>query len=328
MVMTQKDLKKLGEFGLIRKIQQQAGSAAHLVKGIGDDCAIQHQRAGWELLTSTDLLIEGVHFNRQWINMEDLGRKAAAVNISDIAAMGGQPKSLFLGVASPTDIAVAELEMFTCGFLREIERYGATLAGGDTCRSLGPLLISVTVQGEVEAGKAICRSGAQLGDAIYVSGTLGDSALALEKLLQGEPPTPFLLERHNTPTPRVELGRYLATHQLASAMLDLSDGLLSDLVHILQSSGVGAEIELEALPLSDEFSLACQQNEQLIDLALAGGEDYELLLTSPNQELSEVAIGGLKLTRVGTVRQGSGLAIKKPDGSLYQCSRGGFDHFS
>lgn len=326
--MTKNELQELGEFGLIRRIQQQAGTADHLRRGIGDDCAIQYQDAGRELLTSTDLLLEGVHFNRQWIGMEQLGRKAAAVNISDIAAMGGQPKSLFLGVASPAVISLAELELFTTGFLAEVKSYGATLAGGDTCRSSGPLMISVTVQGEIEAGQAICRDGAKLGDAIYVSGTLGDSALALAELMANRQPDAYLLSRHNTPTARVELGRQLAMQQLATAMLDLSDGLLSDLGHILEATGLGAEIELGALPLSESFQRALQDDPQLIDLALAGGEDYELLLTSTDQDLSLVAGVSPKLTRIGTICRQPGLRIRNGDGSLYRCSRGGFDHFS
>ncbi len=326
--MNTNHLEKLGEFGLIRQIQAQAGTAEHLVKGIGDDCAIQRQESDKELLTSTDLLIEGVHFNRQWIGMEDLGRKSAAVNISDIAAMGGQPKSLFLAVASPVDISVSELQQFTRGFLAEIAEYGAILAGGDTCRSPGPLLISVTVQGDVAAGTAICRDGAQVGDAIYVSGTLGDSALALIELHAGRRPDAYLLTRHNTPRARVALGRQLAEQQLASAMLDVSDGVMSDLGHILSASGVGAELELAALPLSKPFRTALKQNPQLIDLALAGGEDYELLLTSAQQDLSEMAALVPKLTKIGHVCQQPGLRIRNFDGSFYQCSRGGFDHFS
>jgi len=326
--MSEENLHKLGEFGLIRRIQQQVGGAEHLVLGIGDDCAIQRQNDNWELLTSTDLLIEGVHFTRQWISMEELGRKSAAVNISDIAAMGGRPRSLFLGVASPADISVEQLESFSRGFIAEVESYGAVLAGGDTCRSLGPLMISVTVQGEVEAGRAIRRDGAKVGDAIYVSGTLGDSALALQQLLAGEQPSRYLLARHNTPTAQVTLGRRLAEERLASAMLDVSDGILSDLGHILDASGVGAELHLSELPLSNEFRSALQNDEQLLDLALAGGEDYELLLTSPLQNLSDQTFKGLNLTKIGEICVQPGLRVKKQDGSEYHCARGGFDHFA
>jgi thiamine-monophosphate kinase len=326
--MTKRELQTLGEFGLIRRIQQQAGSAEHLVKGIGDDCAIQRQDSGWELLTSTDLLIEGVHFNRQWIGMEDLGHKAAAVNISDIAAMGGQPKSLFLGVAAPIEVSVAELEQFTRGFLAEVKEHGAVLAGGDTSRSPGPLMISVTVQGEVETGQAICRDGAGVGDAIYVSGTLGDSALALAGLQQNRQPGEFLLSRHNTPSARVDLGRQLAQQQLASAMLDVSDGLLADLGHILDASGLGADLEMASLPLSEPFRSALEKDPALIDLALAGGEDYELLFCSPRQTLEQFAELHPAVTRIGQISSTEGIRIRRSDNSLYQCSHGGFDHFS
>lgn len=326
--MVNKGLQNLGEFGLIERLTQQVGAATHLVKGIGDDCAIQRQSNERELLTSTDLLIEGIHFDRRWISLEELGRKSVAVNISDIAAMGGQPKSLFLAVACPTELPLEELEAFSHGFIAEAERYGAVLAGGDTCRSPGPLLISVTVQGESEIGRAVCRNGAVPGDAIYVSGTLGDSALALQELMAGRQPEAYLLQRHNCPTARVELGRTLVERQLATAMLDVSDGIISDLGHILKASGVGATLELTSIPLSEPFRHALQQNPQLIDLALAGGEDYELLFTSAEHALSFSTSFGFDLAKIGVIEQRPGLRIIAEDGSCYDCQRCGFDHFS
>lgn len=326
--MTIEKLSDLGEFGLIRRLQQQAGGREDLVRGIGDDCAIQRQDSARELLTSTDLLIEGVHFDRRWTGMEPLGRKCVAVNISDIAAMGGVPKTLFLGVACPPTISVAELEQFTRGFLAEAQKYGAVLAGGDTCASPGPLMISVTVQGDIACGKALCRDGAGAGEAIYVSGTLGDSALALTLLQAGKGPDPQLLSRHLTPAARVDLGRQLSDRQLATAMLDISDGLLSDLGHILAASGLGAELELAALPLSGPFSKVLREDPTLIDLALAGGEDYELLFTSPRQDLARAAGLVPAVTRIGNIVPREGLQIRCRDNSLYHCSRKGFDHFS
>lgn len=326
--MVSADLHTLGEFGLIRRIQRQAGTADHLLKGIGDDCAVQTYADGTNLLTSTDLLIEDVHFRLGWLSMEELGRKAAAVNISDIAAMGGQPKSLFLGVASSADMNVAQLEQLTKGFIFEAGRYGAVLAGGDTCRSPGPLMISVTVQGEVESGRAVCRAGAREGDLLYVSGTLGDSALALSELMAARQPDRFLLERHNTPTARVSLGREIASRGAATAMLDISDGLLADLGHILEECGLGADIELEKLPLSPAFQQSLKQDPALIDLALAGGEDYELLLTSSDQMLASAVSAEPGLTGIGTISRQPGIRLHRLDGTLYQCSRGGFDHFS
>ncbi len=326
--MTEKPRGSLSEFGLIRQIQQQAGGADHLLKGIGDDCAIQRQDGSKELLVSTDLLIEGVHFTRSWTSMEQLGRKAVAVNVSDIAAMGGTPKSLFLGLACSKAVSDQELQEFTAGFLAEAQRYQAVLAGGDTCRSPGPLMLSVTVLGEVEKGRAICRRGAAPGEAIYVSGTLGGSALALQLLQQGKRPPAELERQHHTPTAQVELGQKLAEACLATAMLDISDGLLADLGHIIAASGVGAELQLSALPLSSEFRLAVEQNPQLIDLALSGGEDYQLLFTSQEQQLDQLPEFAGLISRIGTVSEGTEMIVWGPDRKPYECSRSGFDHFA
>lgn len=318
----------LGEFELIRQIQQQAGTAEHLLLGIGDDCAIQRQAADQELLTSTDLLIEGVHFDLRWTSLEELGRKAVAVNLSDVAAMGGTPQSLFLGVAFPQRLGSDDLQQFSRGFLSEAEKYSVVLAGGDTCRSPGPLLISVTVQGCCARGRAIRRSGAAVGDAVYVSGTLGDSALALQQLQRGEVPQRELAIRHHTPQARVALGAQLAQQRLASAMLDVSDGLLGDLAHIAEQSAVGAVIELDRLPLSTAFRAALAQDPRLIDLALSGGEDYELLFTSKAQDLEQHADLSPGVTRIGSITAAAGIQCRWPDQSLYQCERGGFDHFA
>lgn len=326
--MDNKKRAALGEFALIRRIQQQAGTAGHLLLGIGDDCAIQRQTADQELLTSTDLLIEGVHFDLRWTSFEDLGRKSVAVNISDIAAMGGTPQSLFLGVACPQTITSADLQQFTSGFLDEAKNYSTVLAGGDTSRSTGPLIISVTVQGVISQGKAIRRSGAAPGDAIYVSGNLGDSALALQQLQQGQPPLSVLAVRHHRPQARVSLGQLLAEQQLASAMLDVSDGLLADLGHICDDSQVGAAIEIGRLPLSPIFQAAVKGDSHLLDLALSGGEDYELLFTSAQQDLEHRSDLNPQVRRIGIVTAETGIRCRQPDGQLYQSSRGGFDHFA
>lgn len=318
----------LEEFELIHWIQQQAGSSSHLALGIGDDCSIQPQQAGQDLLTTTDLLIEGVHFERKWTTMFDLGRKAVAVNISDIAAMGGTPQSVFLGVGRPKEISDGEIEEFLSGVLAEVKGYGAVLAGGDTCRSPGALMVSLTVQGAVATDKAICREGASYGDAIYVSGSLGDSALALHLLQQGQQPDSYLAARFHTPTPRVTLGQELSQRQLATAMLDISDGLLADLGHILAASGVGAELEMAKIPLSRPFQMELSGNTDLIDLALAGGEDYELVFTSPLKDLDTQVDMIHNVTQIGIISQEPGLRIRQENGEIYQCQRGGFDHFA
>ncbi len=316
------------EFALIDWIEHQVGSSDLLSLGIGDDCAIQPQRPGEDLLTSTDLLIEGIHFKREWTDFFSLGAKSAAVNLSDIAAMGGRAQCVFLGLARPSALDDSDIEELIRGFVAETARYGVVLAGGDTCASPGPLMISVTVQGAVLSGTAIRRDGARPGEWLYVSGTLGDSALALRALQAGEVVRPALAQRFNRPTARIELGRYLAENRLATAMLDISDGLLGDLGHILEASAVGAEILLQQLPLSSDFTEALHDDEGMIDLALSGGEDYELLFTSAREDLEQLAGLPVAVTKIGRMTAERRLQIVAGDGSLYQCRQGGFDHFA
>lgn len=322
------NVKRLSEFELIEWIRQQAGGSWSLDLGIGDDCAINKIAPEYDLLTSTDLFIEGVHFKREWTTLYNLGRKAAAVNISDIAAMGGAPQALFLGIGRSSQITDQETQELISGFIFEAQRHGAVLAGGDTCGSSGPLIMAVTVQGQVAEGEAICRHGASYGDAIYVSGTLGDSSLALQQLQAGRSPESYLAQRFHLPTPRVGLGQILSAKQIATAMLDVSDGLLADLGHILSASQVGAELELDNLPLSESFRQELQKNSSLLDLALSGGEDYELVFTSPVKDLANQPNLPIPVTRIGLITQGHELRLRQSDGQLYQCQREGFDHFA
>jgi thiamine-monophosphate kinase len=326
-------LAELGEFGFIDRIGRAVPAAgAGVFLGIGDDCAALELAAGELLLTTTDLLIEQVHFRRDWTDWHTLGRKSVAVNVSDIAAMGGTPSHLFLGLAVPAGMRVEELDAFLAGFLEAAGHYGATLAGGDTCGSPGPLMISVTATGAVPEGQLVRRSGARPGDAIYISGTLGDSGLALQLLLAGEAPEPFLARRHHDPEARSDLGRALAQTHLPTAMIDVSDGLLADLGHLLKASGVGAAIEAAALPLSPPFRRALALEPGLLDLALAGGEDYELLFTVPPErepELAEVARStGVPMTRLGRVTAPQeGLIVLDRDGCPLPLRKTGYDHF-
>ena len=331
-MVAKKKLTELGEFGLIEHIQAQAGSAPFLKLGIGDDCSILTVASDEELLTSTDLLIEGVHFDLNWTGFEQLGHKSIAVNISDIAAMGGLPKCLYLAVAVPPTLSVDSLEQFIGGVLAETKRHGAILAGGDTSRSSGPLVISVTVQGTVKKGQAVCRNGAKDSELIFVSGTLGDSALALTQFKQGMSPAPELERKHHCPQARSELGSRLAGRKLASSMIDISDGLIADLGHILAASTAGAVLNLEAIPLSPSFRAACHMQPEIIDLALTGGEDYELLFTvAPDSEpeIDRLATElNLPLTCIGSVEKSGELRIVRKDGSNYQNQQGGFEHFA
>ncbi len=325
-------LSELGEFGLIELIRQKSPTVSGVHRGIGDDAAEISLPAGHHLLTSTDLLIEDVHFRRDWTDYQALGHKAVAVNLSDIAAMGATPRYLYLGLACPGDTDLDDINMFLNGALDEAARHNVALVGGDTCRSPGPWLISVTIEGSAPANQAIGRDGAQAGDLIMVSGSLGDSALALQMLCEGQTPDAELLARHHRPTAQVELGRQLAERGLARAMIDISDGLAGDLEHILQASRVDGVIDEELLPLSAAFRRATDGRAALRQLALYGGEDYELLFTVPPDRVAEVSALGVQLqlsiTRVGIIQQGSGrLSLRDGTGAIHPLQVRGYDHF-
>jgi thiamine-monophosphate kinase len=326
-------LHELGEFGLIRRIRQRAGPGRGVLRGIGDDAAQLVIEPGLQLLTSTDLLIEQTHFDFSWTTPEDLGYKSVAVNLSDIAAMGGEPRYLYLGLACPGSTEVERIEAFMDGALALCEAYGVALVGGDTCRSPGPWVVSVTVEGVVPEGQAVGRDGAQADDLILVSGCLGDSALALTLLRQGKPVDAGLALRHHRPQARVELGRALAETGVVTAMIDLSDGPVSDLGHILEASRAAGVLDIESLPLSSPFDAALHQNPEFIDLALSGGEDYELLLTTARETLPVVLAVGERLetplTVIGSIRSGEPvLHLRDGNGHEERCLIHGFDHFS
>jgi thiamine-monophosphate kinase len=277
-------------------------------------------------------LIEGVHFRHDWTDCEALGHKAVAVNLSDIAAMGGSPRYLYLGLACPGEAEITDIDAFLRGVLDETAKYGVSLVGGDTCRSPGPWMISVTVEGSAPTHQAIGRDGAQPGDLIMVSGTLGDSALALQLTKENKEAHANLLKRHHQPVARVELGRMLGEKHLASAMIDVSDGLASDLEHILQASQVDGLIEEVELPLSEEFQAYFNKTPALLELALHGGEDYELLFTVRPDKAPSVrdlcAAKKLPVTTIGTIGTGSGLlSLKEKTGKVRPILVRGYDHF-
>ncbi len=322
---------RVGEFELIDKIRLRAKVGAVLRLGIGDDCSSIAVPAEHELLTSTDLLLEDVHFRLDWADLHSLGIKAVAVNVSDLAAMGAKAVSLHLAVGLPVSLSDLQIEQFLDGVFAGLDRYEVLLAGGDTCRSTGPLVISVTVQGFCHKDQLVTRAGARVGDDLWVSGTLGDSGLALYFLQAGQTLTEFLAERHHRPAARTILGQRLATQGLASAMLDLSDGLSGDVRHLLEASAVGARVELERLPLSQEFQAELQKNPDLIDLALCGGEDYELLFTaSPTlrSKLEQLSAAiNLPLQRIGEITAAPELHFYQANGLSYQPQSSAFNHF-
>jgi thiamine-monophosphate kinase len=296
--------------------------------GIGDDAALVAVRAGHDLAVATDTLIAGVHFPAE-ATAEDIGYRALAVNLSDLAAMGAEPAWATLALTLP---AADEtwLNGFARGFAKLADRFGVQLIGGDTTR--GPLSITVTVHGWVPAGTGLLRSGAKGGDAVLVSGTLGDASLALTLLQAGELDASthrdFLSERFFRPPPRVALGEHLRGR--AHSAIDISDGLVADLGHILERSLAGAVIEADRLPYSMAMR-ECTSPAQARQHALAGGDDYELCFTIPRQLEQEISLWGsthdLRLTRIGYIVTEPGLRVVDAQGHEVSLESCGYAHF-
>lgn len=288
---------KPSEFALIRSIQSAFdGKTPQGVLGIGDDCAIIPQQSGLDTLVSTDMLIQDVHFRLEEIPPFMLGWKSAAVNISDIAAMGGTPTATFLSLALPENISGGWMADFVNGYKEISAKYGVALLGGDTTASANSLCINVTVLGTCPCGKAILRSGAMPGDLICVTGVLGDSATGFAAGLE----CPVLLAKHFKPEPRVREASVLAGTRGVHAMMDISDGIGGDLRHILERSGVGAIVDTDSIPMSDLMKQTCQKlGLDPLEKAISGGEDYELLFTmdpSCKPEIDYTVIG--RITKI------------------------------
>lgn len=330
-------LADLGEFGLIDRIRARFPQPVPPELGIGDDAALLSPSPGMQLVVSTDLLAEGVHFERSFGQLRLLGRKSLAVNLSDLAAMGAKPRWFFLSLAIPAGFPLDEIERFLDGLAEQAAEYGVLLAGGDTCGSKSGLVISVTVMGEQRPERLVLRSGARPGHEVWVSGTLGDSALGLQLLQAGEAikndiATNYVITRHLDPTPRCRLGQALAEAALVSAMIDLSDGLLADLGHLCHQSDCGAAIELSQIPRSAPFDVVTTgTSAPPWHLVAAGGEDYELCFTAPADQraaiLKTANSAGIPVTVIGKVTDSGRVVAHLPDGSNFQPSASGYTHF-
>jgi len=324
-------LRELGEFGLIDRIAGRASTGVGVVVGIGDDAAAVKPVSGRLGLVTSDMLVEGVHFDLSLCDPLSLGRKSLSVNLSDIAAMGGEPRHFLLSLAVPPRIPLEFLDSFVQGMLERAAEFGVDLIGGDTCSSPDRLVISITVLGDQLPERIVRRSGARPGDRVCVTGTIGDSALGLRLLRSGERSGPAVA-RHLDPAPRVREGRSLAESGIPTAMIDISDGLLADLGHILDLSSAGARIDADLLPLSPLFRAHFPHiDREALSLALAGGEDYELLFTSPAERLPELfgLFGGLgtPVTVIGEITRTGGLHLLGADGAELFLDVRGYDHF-
>lgn len=345
-----------GEFAFIEQIRrgaQRAAAAAGVRLGIGDDAAVLDQRTGQETLVTVDLLIEEIDFQLSYTVPAWLGHKALAVSLSDIAAMGGTAQTSLLTLGIPAalipqgegDCAGQFWEGFFGGYFALAEQVGVTLVGGDISASPGPLTLDSIVLGQCPAGQAVERRGARPGQALFVTGTLGASAVGLRLLSEGARPDPAsreerLIDRaiaaHLRPLPRVAFGSALGRHRLAHAMIDLSDGLVQDLGHLCEQSQVAAVLDHAAIPLSPCLSLLPLAEEERFNLAVSGGEDFELLFTADADQSTEARLRhlaascGHSVTRIGVILPvvpGEAPIRIQKDGSLQALSLVGFNHF-
>lgn len=316
-----------GEFDVIREILAGAAEAPHLVEvGPGDDAAVLTHPGR---IISTDMTVEGVHHLREWLSPEEVGYRATMAALSDLAAMGAEPRAVLVSLAaSSQDAGSGYLARVGRGTRAAADAVGAVLAGGDITRSPGPVVVDVVVVGDTEA--PVLRSGACPGDGIWVTGELGGAAAAVRLWGQGEPVPAGLRDRFARPVPRLRAMAWLRATGLLTAGMDLSDGLLQDAGHLAAASGVRMSIDAERVPVSAEAREALGKDEALW-AALAGGEDYELVVTA-RQGLEEHAEAfaretGVALTRVGIVEDGEGARVVGPDGSPLSPPSAGFDHF-
>jgi thiamine-monophosphate kinase len=311
----------LGEKKLIRQIRRYVRGGKSVVTGIGDDSAVLRVPPGHELLVTTDFTIENVHFRRDWHRPELVGRRCLTRGLSDIAAMGGEPRAAFLSLAVASDVPQKWVNHFLKGLLDLADEFKLPLAGGDTAQSASGIQADIVVVGSVPKGKAVLRSGAKAGDQIYVTGELGGAAAALARLAESKP-VGTSYSRHFRPLARVEVGQWLRRRGVASAMIDVSDGLSTDLEHICEESHVGAEIEAEAIPRA---RVGPRKKRVALELALQGGDDYELLFTSAAAVPSVVA--GVRVTRIGRTTRSAGMRLIVADGKRRPLKAGGWEHF-
>ncbi len=335
---------RLHEFRLIEQLRRAFGrTGPAVVRGIGDDAAVITPPKGRQLVLTTDLLIEGVHFDLRTVSFEDIGYKAAIANLSDIAAMGARPEQALVSIALPPSCTKPHVLRLYKGIMDACRPHRVALIGGDTSASPRGLFLSLTVTGSIPAGAALRRDGARVGNLLYVTGTLGDALAGLTLLSRRrrrsvEPPLKaserrFLIDRHRRPMAHARWGQTLSALRLASAAIDLSDGLSGDLRHLCEQSRVGAEIDAAALPLSPALrAYARSSHTDPVPLALQGGEDYELLFTVPptkQRMLQRVAQrAGRRVTRIGVIRPNAfGLRMRETTGRMRRLPVTSYVHF-
>ena len=316
----------IGEFGWLSRLLPTLATDARTIVGPGQDCAVV--RSNPRMLVTVDALVEGAHFLPGWFAPRQLGRKSFLVNASDIAAMGGRPRCCVISLGLPASYPARDLSALQTGIVAAAAECGATVVGGNLTRS-ERLFISITLLGDAPT-RLVTRQGAQPGDRIYVTGTVGDAALGAELLRTGFPARragAHLIRRFREPTARLQAGQVLANARIPSAMIDISDGLLQDLGHVCTQSRVGAMVDPQALPVSAAYRVRAGSDRSL---ALTGGEDYELLCTVPERQIERLQRLrhklGTPITCIGQIEAGHGVRLAGADG-IVSPRAGGFDHF-
>jgi thiamine-monophosphate kinase len=331
----------LPEKTLIAQIRRQASKAkrstTRVPTGIGDDCAILRVPPNHDSLITTDFSLEGIHFRRDWHPPESVGHRCLARGLSDIAAMAGEPVAAFLSLALPRDVPQSWVQHFLRGLLALAKKYNVTLAGGDTAQSPTGIQADIIVLGSVPKGQAILRSTARPGDAIYVTGSLGASAAALAQLQSQEKtlrhPEGSSAERtyprHFYPDPRLTVARTLRQRRLATSMIDLSDGLSTDLTHICQESQVGAKLEAARIPRAQLLPAKDGKPTRQVDLnqSLHGGEDYELLFTAPPHKRVPTQLAGVPITKIGEITHQRRIVIVDAKNAEHKLRPQGWEYF-
>ena len=325
---------KTSENDLIQRIRAGGSSSTRrhspIRLGIGDDAALFSPRRGHETILTCDWFLEGTHFLRDKHPADSVGWKCLARAVSDVAAMGGEPRCFLLSLALPESHTGRWLDEFLGGLRRAARKFQCPLAGGDTTRRR-ELLANVTVVGEVRSDRALLRSGARVGDILFVSGRLGGAELGLKRLrgkarIAGNDP---LLKKHLYPEPRIALGRWLADHRMVTSMMDLSDGMSADLPRLCEASGVGARLEALGIPAVRLPNRSGMRNVDPLDLALNGGDDYELLFTVRPGKIRRIprVFQGIPLTAIGEITRGRRLTLVGHDGREQTLPSGGWDPF-
>lgn len=330
----------IGEFGLIARLQQfiPPVESDGLIAGIGDDAAVVRLDEHRAMLITCDIQIEDQHFRTDYISYYQLGRRAMAVNLSDIAAMGGKPLFALISLAFPSSLPLDHFDELYRGMRDQLTEFSATIIGGNIAKADHGLIIDITLIGEVEMGQLLLRTGARPGDRILITGQLGGAAAGLAILTNfGRAyPDQFapLVEKHRQPCPRIAAGQLLAQSGFATAMIDISDGLASDLYHILSASRVGAEIDQQRIPLPQQIHLACEAVHRPVwDVVLHGGEDYELLVTmkseTPDHIIERIMReSGTPITEIGRILEPeAGYSLIDVDQKRIPIRPQGWDHF-